>query len=160
MKKLWLWFDWIFESMVVTRLKADCKENINDLLQVLLNLNYQGDDENPYLSMDEIKAPLTDAVVAAPNTVTATVERTLTEMLQQQEKMRRSREQIEVVVGKHNVLEEFHLPKLLYLDAFIKETLRFNPPVPFLVPRDVTFPVAGSAEARESCSTCGRFRGT
>ncbi|KAI3686413.1 hypothetical protein L1987_80089 [Smallanthus sonchifolius] len=49
--------------------------------------------------------------------------------------MKRVQEELEEVVGLNNMVEESHLPKLQYLAAMIKETLRMYPTVPFLIPR-------------------------
>lgn len=49
--------------------------------------------------------------------------------------MKKVKEELTKVVGLNQMVEEFHLSKLHYLDAAIKETLRLHPPVPLLVPR-------------------------
>ncbi|XP_022754762.1 cytochrome P450 76C4-like [Durio zibethinus] len=43
-------------------------------------------------------------------------------------------EELETVVGNQNIVEESHLPRLLYLEAVAKETLRIHPAAPLLVP--------------------------
>ncbi|GLT40314.1 hypothetical protein SLA2020_144580 [Shorea laevis] len=136
-KKILLWLDQMFESVIAGRMKDNGKGKNKDLLQFLLELKHQGDDgSTPCLSMDEIKALFMDILLAATDTSSTTVEWTMTEMLRHPAKMRRAREEIEEVIGNQNIVEESHLPKLLYLDAIIKETLRLHPTVPFLVPRN------------------------
>ncbi|GLT40316.1 hypothetical protein SLA2020_144600 [Shorea laevis] len=136
-KKILLWLDQMFESVIAGRMKDNGEGKNKDFLQFLLELKHQGDDEStPCLSMDEIKALFMDILLAATDTSSTTVEWTMTEMLRHPAKMRRAREEIEEVVGNQNIVGESHLPKLLYLDAIIKETLRLHPTVPFLVPRN------------------------
>ncbi|GLT45179.1 hypothetical protein SLA2020_190310 [Shorea laevis] len=134
MKKLSLWFDRFFESVLAGQIKFEGKEETTNLLQFLLELKDKDDDKTPCLSMDEIKALFMDIVVAATDTTSTTVEWAMTEMLQHPEKMKRACEELDEVVGKQSIVEEFHLPKLIYLEAFLKETLRLHPPLPFLVP--------------------------
>lgn len=43
-------------------------------------------------------------------------------------------EELEVVVGKDNTIEESHIHKLSYLKVVMKETLRLHPALPLLVP--------------------------
>ncbi|GKV16270.1 hypothetical protein SLEP1_g26938 [Rubroshorea leprosula] len=134
MKKLSLWFDRFFESVLAGQTKYEGKEETKDLLQFLLELKDQDDEKTPCLSMEEIKALFVDIVVAATDTTSTTVEWAMTEMLQHPEIMRRACEELDEVVGKQNIVEESHLPRLIYLEAFMKETLRLHPPVPFLIP--------------------------
>ncbi|GLT84063.1 hypothetical protein SLE2022_023140 [Rubroshorea leprosula] len=137
MKKLFLWFDQMFESVIAGRMKENDKVKNKDLLQFLLGLKHQGDEgSTPCLSTDEIKALFMDTLFGALETSSTMVEWAMTELLRHPAKMRRAREEIEEVVGNQNIVEESHLPKLLYLDAVIKEALRLYPVAPFLVPRN------------------------
>ena len=49
--------------------------------------------------------------------------------------MKKVQEELTEVVGIDGSVEEFHLPKLQYLDAVVKETMRLHPAVPLLIPR-------------------------
>ncbi|KAL7597365.1 hypothetical protein Lser_V15G29247 [Lactuca serriola] len=49
--------------------------------------------------------------------------------------MKRIQEELLEIVGPNKIVEESHLPKLQYLDATIKETLRLHPVLPFILPR-------------------------
>ncbi|XP_020548435.1 flavonoid 3'-monooxygenase-like [Sesamum indicum] len=55
------------------------------------------------------------------------------EFLHNPEVMERAYKELNEVVGLNNVVEEFHIPKLVYLDAIIKETLRVHPIGPLLL---------------------------
>lgn len=59
----------------------------------------------------------------------------MSELLNNPEAMQKVQKELFDVVGMTNIVEEFHLPKLQYLNAVVKETLRLHPPVPFLIPR-------------------------
>ncbi|XP_042957701.1 labd-13Z-ene-9,15,16-triol synthase, chloroplastic-like [Carya illinoinensis] len=56
-------------------------------------------------------------------------------LLKDPEIMRKVTEELTEIVGLDNLVEESHLPKLHYLEAVIKETLRLHPPGPFLLLR-------------------------
>ncbi|KAI9161902.1 hypothetical protein LWI28_021842 [Acer negundo] len=58
----------------------------------------------------------------------------MAELLQHPEIMQKACKELGEVVGKDNIVEKFHIPKLHYLDAILKETFRLHPPAP-LVPR-------------------------
>ncbi|KAK9178650.1 hypothetical protein WN943_027842 [Citrus x changshan-huyou] len=64
-----------------------------------------------------------------------TVEWAMSELLQEPEVMRKARNELEQVVAPDSVVEEFHLAKLPYLEAIVKETLRLHPPAPLLTSR-------------------------
>ncbi|TXG51079.1 hypothetical protein EZV62_023603 [Acer yangbiense] len=63
------------------------------------------------------------------------VEWTMAELMQHPEVMKKVQEELTEVVGIDNSIEESHLPKLRYLDAVVKETMRLHPALPLLVPR-------------------------
>ncbi|XVE68318.1 hypothetical protein DITRI_Ditri09bG0058000 [Diplodiscus trichospermus] len=137
MKKLSTWLDKFLESVIAQRKNiADHQSEgePKDFLQLLLELNQKGDHKSS-LSMNEIKALLVDIVVAGTDTTSNTVEWTMTELLRHPHKMRKVVEELDTVVGDQNIVEESHIPQLVYLDAVITETLRVHPPTPLLLPR-------------------------
>ena len=59
----------------------------------------------------------------------------MSELLNNPKAMEKAQKELSEVVGMDKIVEESHLPKLNFLNAVIKETLRLHPPVPLLVPR-------------------------
>ncbi|KAL7182858.1 hypothetical protein ACSBR1_041517 [Camellia fascicularis] len=63
------------------------------------------------------------------------VEWVMTEIMHNPKIMKKVQEELSDIVGMNNIVEESHLPKLLYLDVVVKETFRLHPALPLLVPR-------------------------
>ncbi|PPR90650.1 hypothetical protein GOBAR_AA30031 [Gossypium barbadense] len=146
-KKNISWFYEFFESVIEQRRKlgegpkmADSK----DFLQQLLELNQIGDVKTS-ISMKEIKAILLSIVTGTTDTTFTTIEWAMTELLRHPDKLRRVVEELDAIIDDQNIVEEFHLPRLLYLEAVVKETLRIHPPTPLLMPHmpSETIVVAG-----------------
>ena len=74
-------------------------------------------------------------VVGGGDTSSNTMEFAMTEIMNQPKVMSQIQQELDAVVGKHNIVEESHIHQLPYLEAVIKETLRLHSPVPLLVPR-------------------------
>ncbi|XP_021768402.1 berbamunine synthase-like [Chenopodium quinoa] len=68
------------------------------------------------------------------------VEWAMAEVLQHAEVMRKVQEELTEIVGLNSTVEEVHLPKLKYLSAVVKETLRLHPPLALLVPHSPSEP--------------------
>ncbi|XP_058085380.1 flavonoid 3'-monooxygenase CYP75B137-like [Magnolia sinica] len=134
-------FDRIFELIIDQRLKIDREEaegkssekGSRDFLQFLLKMKDEGDSKTP-LTMTHLKALLMDMVVGGTDTTSNTVEWAIAEMMQKPETMRKAQVELEAVVGRDNIVEESHIPKLHYLEAVVKEVLRLHPALPLMVP--------------------------
>ncbi|KAI3703421.1 hypothetical protein L1987_73479 [Smallanthus sonchifolius] len=100
-----------------------------DFLQILLELKDQKDAPTSF-NIIQIKALLMDIVVAAKDTTSTMVEWVMAEILHNPDVMRKVEDELTEVIGMKNIVEEYHLPKLTYLDAVIKETFRLHPPLP------------------------------
>ncbi|XVF18256.1 hypothetical protein REPUB_Repub11eG0005400 [Reevesia pubescens] len=154
-KKHLAWFYGIFESAIAHRTNIGDQEKIKDeskdFLQQLLELSQRGDDKTS-LSMKEIKALLLDMIIGGTDTTSTTIEWAMTELLRHPDKMKRVVKELETVVGNENIVEESHLPQLLYLEAVVKETFRFHPVAPLLIPRmpNMTCTVAGYTIPKQS----------
>ncbi|PWA42392.1 cytochrome P450 [Artemisia annua] len=121
------------ESNSRTSKDAVQHEGKKDLLQVLLELNDQKTATSP--SMTQIKALIMDIMIAGIDSSSTTLEWAMTEILRNRHVMNRIQEELANVVGVNSIVEESHLPKLQYLSATIKETLRLHPVGPWGLPR-------------------------
>nr|WBO25591.1 geraniol 8-hydroxylase-like protein [Phalaenopsis hybrid cultivar] len=75
-----------------------------------------------------------DLFVAGSDTSTTTLEWAMVELLRRPELMARARDEIATVIGLEREVEESDISRLPFLQAVLKETLRFHPPAPLLVP--------------------------
>ncbi|KAK1558799.1 hypothetical protein Q3G72_006816 [Acer saccharum] len=105
-----------------------------DFLQILLELMEHEDGATSF-TMAQLKGMLTDILVGGTDTTTTIVEWTMAELMQHPKVMKKVQEELTEVVGIDGSVDEFHLPKLQYLDAVVKETMRLHPALPLLVPR-------------------------
>lgn len=141
--------DGIFESVIDKRLKMGVdgvddkeeEEREKDFLQVLLNMKDEYEemedddgDKKVKFSMIHLKAVLMDLVAAGTDTTSNTVEFAMAEILNRPQVLQKVQEELDMVVGKDNIVEEQHIYKLPYLQAVMKETLRLYPVLPLLVP--------------------------
>ncbi|PIA50061.1 hypothetical protein AQUCO_01300651v1 [Aquilegia coerulea] len=134
MKKLVLWFDKIFDQVIEKRLEMKTVINM-DFLQVLLQCRDQVDQKKTPLTITHIKALLQDMMLAGTKTSSTTLEWAFAELMQKPHLMKKAQDELDQVVGQDNIVEESHLPKLPYINALVKETLRLHPAAPLLVPR-------------------------
>ncbi|KAJ8642844.1 hypothetical protein MRB53_004592 [Persea americana] len=95
-----------------------------DFLEVLLANGF--DDA-------QINAMFLETFGPGSETSSTTIEWAMAELLRSPEKMSKVRAELDREVGKDR-LTEFHLPRLHYLQACIKETMRLHPAAPFLIP--------------------------
>lgn len=62
----------------------------------------------------------------------------MAELMLHPETMNKVQEELIEVVGANKIVEEYHIYKLPYLHAVVKEALRLHPPAPLLLPRSPT----------------------
>ncbi|KAL0310316.1 UNVERIFIED_CONTAM: Retrovirus-related Pol polyprotein from transposon RE2 [Sesamum calycinum] len=130
--------DEIIEDIINERTKVGGGGNKNggrlDFLQILLELSEKQDVKTEF-GKTQIKALITDIVMGGTDTSSTTIEWVMIEFMRNPEVMEKAHKELSEVVGLNNIVEEFHIPKLVYLDAVIKESLRIHPTGPLLIPR-------------------------
>ena len=79
---------------------------------------------------------LQDMFVAGTDTTSAVLEWTMTQLIRHPNVMRKAQDEIRKVASCAGKVDESHLQHLHYMRSVVKETMRLNPPVPLLVPRE------------------------
>ncbi|XP_027364693.1 geraniol 8-hydroxylase-like [Abrus precatorius] len=105
-----------------------------DFLDVLLDHCQQGDA--PDFTVQSIKPLILDLFIAGSDTSGSTTEWAMAELLRNPEVMQKARNELNQVIGSgtSNEVKESDIPRLAYIQAIVKETLRLHPPVPLLLP--------------------------
>ncbi|KAK9167921.1 hypothetical protein Syun_000061 [Stephania yunnanensis] len=103
-----------------------------DLLDVFISL--MDDDGKPILSVEEIKAEVTELVLAAIDNPSNAVEWALFEMVREPKILKRAVDEIDRVVGKHRLVRESDLSQLNYILACAREAFRLHPIATFNLP--------------------------
>jgi cytochrome P450 len=138
----------MFARIIEQRVKAEQaggEPPAPDFLEYMLKLEKEGGDGKAAFTMTNVKALLMDMVVGGTETTSNTVEWAMAELMHRPQLLAKAREELDAVVGRDAVVEESHLPRLHYLHAVIKETLRLHPALPLMVPHcpDADATVAG-----------------
>ncbi|KAK9995874.1 hypothetical protein SO802_020560 [Lithocarpus litseifolius] len=76
-----------------------------------------------------------DAFAAGTDTTYTVLDWAMTELLRHPKMMKNVQNEVREIIGNKKDITEYDLDKMHYLKAIIKETLRFHPPIPLLVPR-------------------------
>ncbi|KAJ0786479.1 putative tyrosine N-monooxygenase [Helianthus annuus] len=116
----------------VSQWKDGVRTKQDDLLDVFININ------NPRLNANEIKAQILDLILAAYVNVSNFIEWAMAEMMNNPEIFDKAVHELDSVVGKHRLVQEYDLHHLNYIKACVKETLRLHPVSPFNLPHMTT----------------------
>ncbi|KAL5735738.1 hypothetical protein ACOSQ2_030526 [Xanthoceras sorbifolium] len=115
-----------------------------DLVDVLLKIQERGDLEVP-LTADNVKAVILDVWIAGGETSATTIDWIMSELLKNPLILKKAQAEVREVFNRIGKVDESGISEMKYLKLVVKETLRFHPPVPLLVPR----------ESRERCEISG-----
>ncbi|KAL0736551.1 hypothetical protein Bca4012_012761 [Brassica carinata] len=91
-------------------------------------------DGKPALSDEEIKAQVTELMLATVDNPSNAAEWAVAEMINEPSIMQKAVEEIDRVVGKERFVLESDIPSLNYLKACVKEAFRLHPVAPFNLP--------------------------
>ncbi|GLJ10144.1 hypothetical protein SUGI_0122930 [Cryptomeria japonica] len=116
-----------------------------DLIDILLSISRDKQAEME-LTRDHIKATVLDLFTAATDTSSTATEWALSEAIKNPEIMNKAREEIKLVVGNERLVEESDIPRMVYLQSIVKESLRLHPPGPLAL-----------RESTEDCNIDGYF---
>ncbi|RZR87799.1 hypothetical protein BHM03_00015287 [Ensete ventricosum] len=105
-----------------------------DMVDVLLQL---ADDPNLDVKLERhgVKAFTQDLIAGGTESSAVTVEWGISELLLRPEVLEKATEELDRVVGRGRWVEERDVPRLPYVEAIVKETMRLHPVAPMLVPR-------------------------
>ncbi|XAR68564.1 3,9-dihydroxypterocarpan 6A-monooxygenase [Bertholletia excelsa] len=111
----------------------DCggEERASDLLDIMLSIAEDKGSETR-LTKENIKAFIMDVFFGGTDTSAITMEWALAELINHPNLMEKAQQEIDTVVGKNRLVEESDIPKLSYLQAIVKETLRLHPASPII----------------------------
>ncbi|CAO2186293.1 unnamed protein product [Urochloa humidicola] len=119
------------------RRAGDADDDRRDFVDVLLDLSEAGEEiDGVQLDTVTIKATILDMLVAGTDTSYTLLEWAMAELLNHPTQMRKLQDEIRTAVGASacGIVTEDDLPKLPYLKAVIKETLRLHPRDPSSCP--------------------------
>eukprot|EP01018_Ginkgo_biloba_P026974 Gb_02300 [translate_table: standard] len=108
-----------------------------DLVDVLLEISEDNSVEIR-VTEDNLKAVISNMLVAGTDTSAATLEWAMYELLKNPSTMKNLQQELKTIVGLKRRVEESDLPHLEYLHSVVKETLRLHPPAPLLIPHEST----------------------
>ncbi|KAF6133881.1 hypothetical protein GIB67_040645 [Kingdonia uniflora] len=121
-------------ELLIKERRESKRRTTRDFLDVLLSNGFNDEQINYFIF---------DLFVAGTDTSTSTIEWAVAELIKNQEIMDKVSEELANEI-KGNILQESELPRLHYLNACVKETLRLHCPIPIAPHR-----------AMEKCSLMG-----
>ncbi|KAM7519640.1 hypothetical protein LguiB_018602 [Lonicera macranthoides] len=134
--KLFREMDLVYQELIDDHLDPKRKNSSQeDLIDILLGLREEQSSSVDF-SFDHIKAVLMNMLLGGTDTSSATVVWAMTELMKNPSLMKKAQEEVRKLIGEKGRVDEDDLQKLPYLEAVVKETLRFHPAVPLLVPRE------------------------
>ncbi|XP_027068727.1 cytochrome P450 93A3 [Coffea arabica] len=129
-------FDSLVEKIMVeheNELNSSNKER-KDMMDILLEIHRDKTAEVK-LSRTDIKSFLMELFMAGTETVSVALTWTLAELINHPKVCQQLRDEITTVVGSKRLVQESDVPKLPYLQAVVKESLRLHAPAPLIFRR-------------------------
>nr|UXG91340.1 miltiradiene/abietatriene hydroxylase [Callicarpa americana] len=108
----------------------------NDFLETLVDISLGSEYK---LTSDDITHLLLDLFVGGSETNTTSIEWIMSELILNPDKLAKVKNELKTVVGESKQVQESDMPRLPYLQAVIKEVLRYHPPGPLLLPRKAEY---------------------
>ncbi|KAI3464159.1 hypothetical protein Pfo_020822 [Paulownia fortunei] len=106
-------------------------ENFVDIILQICNDN----TADVSIDRDSIKALILDVFIAGTDNTSRVMERATIELLRHPAVMEKLQNEVREIVKDKQDITDDDIEKMHYLKAVIKETLRYHPPSPLLVPR-------------------------
>ncbi|XP_050208580.1 cytochrome P450 83B1-like [Mercurialis annua] len=132
-------FDVFYQQLIDEHLDPKYTESMHELhgnfLDVLLQI-WKDQSLKIQLSFDHIKAILMNVFVAGTDTSAATAVWAMCFLMKYPEAMRKAQQEVRKLVGQKGFVDEDDVQQLCYLKAVVKETMRLQPTVPTLLPRE------------------------
>ncbi|KAL0356322.1 UNVERIFIED_CONTAM: cytochrome [Sesamum radiatum] len=127
--------DEFLEGVIRERMETSKEvKNGANFVDILLDI-YQSNSSGVSLDRDSIKAIILDMFAAGTDSTSTLLEWVMTELLRHPFVMEKLQTEIRETIKDKQDITDNDLEKMQYLKAVIKETLRFHPPIPLLVPR-------------------------
>eukprot|EP00253_Pinus_taeda_P001396 PITA_01396 len=134
LKKLHKTQDHLLEKVIEEHVAGNDSKVTHDLVDVLLAASADKDSEFQ-ISRDSIKGVIYDVLLGGSDTAPIPIEWAMSEALRNPPVMKKLQDELESVVGLGRMVCESDLPRLVYLQAVVKETLRLHPAGPLLYRR-------------------------
>ncbi|XP_042041002.1 cytochrome P450 71AU50-like [Salvia splendens] len=136
LKRLRKTFDGILEEIIDDHVKMKRqKEHTADIVDTMMEIMESGQAGFEF-DRRHVKAVLLDMIIAGMDTSSIALEWAMSELMKHTAVMKKLQQELELVVGLDQMVEESHLDKLEYLDCVIKEAMRLHPVAPLLVPHE------------------------
>nr|AVQ09747.1 cytochrome P450-1 [Plagiochasma appendiculatum] len=111
----------------------DRASGVNDFVDTLLELQRKED-----LPDGAIKGLIFDFLMAGTETSATVLEWLLADLQLNPKAMMEIQRELDEKVGTNRIVEESDIPKLTYLQACVKESMRLHPTVPLMLPHEST----------------------
>ncbi|XP_022774908.1 cytochrome P450 CYP736A12-like isoform X3 [Durio zibethinus] len=120
-------FDDFFEKIIGELVQSKGENRIVDFIDVMLGFIGSEETDEYHVERDNMKAIISDMLVASMDTSAAAIEWTLSELIRHLRVTKEVQKELENVVGMERMVEESDLEKLMYSDMVVKESFRFHP---------------------------------